>query len=156
MIENRKNEWSELEAKAMEILENPRLLPKDAILKFYQPVLRVWIYPSFSPYKVWVFSNPDFKTIRPKNLKVIEVTWDKNEDYRRLNNPLEGLKKGFGTRPKLEIKSIEIESEVFESIYTELKQVQFSAFAARPVRRDTIACSGPLGPNISSSTLSST
>lgn len=129
MIEHREKEWQELESKAVKLLNNPYLLPKDAILKFYQPILRLWIYPSFSPCKVWIFNEPNFRTIKPKTLIVRQVRWDGNADYERLNNPLEGLKKGFHTEPKLEIESIEITKEVFGKIFSELQQIQFPAFA---------------------------
>lgn len=129
MIEKREKQWLELEAKAEKLLENPYLLPKEAILKFYSPVLRLWTYPSFEPYKVWIFSEPDFRTIRPKNLKIIRAFWDRNEDYRRLSHPLEGLKKGFHSEPEIEVRSIEITKEVFEQIFCELKQIRFPAFS---------------------------
>ncbi len=129
MLEKREKEWNELEAKAMKMLENPYLLPKEAILKFYNPVLRLWVYPSFEPYKVWIFSEPNFKTIRLENLKIICAVWDRNEDFLRLDDPLEGLKKGFHTEPKIEVRSIEITKEVFERIFSELKVIRFPAFA---------------------------
>lgn len=129
MIENRQEEFQVLESKAMRLLENPDLLPKDALLKFYKPILRLWIYPSFSPYKVWIFCEPDFRTIKPDNLIIREIIWDRNEDSRRFTNPLEGLKKGFHTEPELLTKSVEIEKQVFDKIFNELKQIPFPAFA---------------------------
>ena len=123
MIEKREDEWQELETKAERMLENPWLLPRDAILKFYRPILRLWIYPSFSPYKVWIFCKPDFRKINPMTFIIREVTWDRNADAQRLNNPLEGLKKGFHTEPEIELKSIEIEKEMFDKIFSELKQI---------------------------------
>ncbi len=129
MIEDRENEWQNLQAKALQMLENPHLLPKDTILKFYQPILRLWIYPSFEPYKIWIFYEPDFRTIQPENLIVSQVVWDRNDDGQRLNNPLKGLKEGFHTEPTFEIKSIEITKETFNRIFNELQQIQFPAFA---------------------------
>lgn len=129
MIEKREKDWEILEQRAVKTLESSYLLCKDVILKFYKPILRLWIYPSFEPYQVWYFSEPDFKTISLKNFKVIQGIWNRNEDFQRLNNPIEGLKKGFETEPKIEVSSIEIEKEVFEKIFDELRQIQFSAFA---------------------------
>jgi hypothetical protein len=129
MVENRQEEWQMLESKAMQMLEKPRLLPKDAILKFYEPILRLWIYPSFSPYKVWIFYEPNFRTIALSNLIIREITWDRGKDYERLTNPLTGLKKGFDTEPRFEFKSFEIEKETFDRFFSELKQIEFSAFA---------------------------
>jgi hypothetical protein len=130
MIEKREKEWNELEAKAEKLLNNPYLLlRKDAILKFYDPILRLWIYPSFEPYQVWLFNEPNFKTIHVENLKVIRAVWNRNEDYLRLNHPLEGLKDGFHTEPKLEIESIEMEKELFNKIFSDLQQIQFPVFA---------------------------
>lgn len=129
MIEKRDKEWQELESKAENLLQNSGLLPKDAILKFYNPILRLWIYPSFSPYKVWIFYEPDFRTIQPENLIVRQIIWERDADGQRLNNPLEGLEKGFHTEPKLEIESTEIKKEIFTKIFSELQQIHFPAFA---------------------------
>lgn len=142
MIENRSEEFQEIESKAMRLLENPNRLPKDAILKCYKQILRLWIYPSFSPYKVWIFNEPDFRTIKPNNIIIRQVIWDRNTDYQRLSNPLEGLKKGFHIEPNLEIKSVEIKKECFDEIFEELKQIQFPAFAnyGKTIGIDGISC----------------
>jgi len=142
MLEKREKEWNELKAKAIKMLDNPPLLPKEAVLKFYNPVLRLWIYPSFEPFRVWIFSEPNFKTIRLENLKIIRAFWDQNEDFRRLNDPLEGLKKGFHTEPKIEVQSIEITREMFDGIFSELKQIPFPAFAnyRKSVGIDGVRC----------------
>ncbi|HEY8563547.1 MAG TPA: hypothetical protein VIL74_24425 [Pyrinomonadaceae bacterium] len=129
MIAKREKEWQELESKARKSLSNLDLLPKGVILKFYAPVLRLWTYPSFEPYKVWIFSEARFQTIRVRNLKIIRAVWDQNEDYRRLCFPLEGLKKGFHTDPSIVVQSIERTPEVFDRIFAELKRIQFPAFA---------------------------
>jgi hypothetical protein len=47
-----------------------------------------------------------------------------------LANPLEGLKKGFDTEPRLEIKSTKIEREIYENLHSKLKEIKFSAFAS--------------------------
>ena len=91
------------EAKRManEIANRPPVavrLAKEAILKFYKPILRLWIYPSFESYIVWIFNEPDFRMIQPKNLIIRQIIWDRNADAQRLNNPLEGLKKGLSYR----------------------------------------------------------
>lgn len=120
-----------LEEEAMRMLENPSLLPKeDAILKFYEPILRLWTYPSFSPYKVWVFCEPNFRTINPSDLIIRKVIWDRHTDLDRLANPLEGLKKGFDTEPRLVIRSTKVEREIYENLYSKLNEIKFSAFAS--------------------------
>lgn len=129
MIEKRQNQWNLLEDKALKMLATLDLLPKEAVLKFYQPILRLWIYPSFEPYRVWHFCKPDFKTINPKKIRIIKAVWNRNEDSRRLGDPLKGLKEGFELEPRIEVSSIEIEMEFFETIFDELKQIQFPAFA---------------------------
>lgn len=129
MFEKRENEWNLLEDKALKMLANIHLLPKDAILRFYRPVLRLWIYPSFEPHQVWFFSEPDFKTINPKTFRIIKAVWDRNEDYKRLSNPFKGLREGFGSEPKIEVSSIEIEREFFENLFNDLQTIPFPAFA---------------------------
>ena len=129
MIERCEKEWSELENKAFELLRSFRLLSKKEVSKLYNPMLRLWIYPSFQPYQVWYFCEPHFKAAHLKNFKIIGAIWDRNEDYRRLSDPLKGLKEGFEAEPRIEVSSIEIEREFFEKIFDELKQIQFPAFA---------------------------
>lgn len=129
MIEKREKEWHDLAARAEKMLNNPKLLRTEAILKFYQPILRLWIYPSFEPYEVWTFCEPNFATIRPTNLKVINAVWDQNEDYRRLSDPLKGLKEGFHVEPQIDVRSIEITKKTFDEIFFELQKIQFPAFA---------------------------
>lgn len=129
MLEKREKEWRKLESEAENLLNNPYLLTENATSKFYKPILRLWIYPSFSPYKVWIFNEPDFRTVKPNNLIIRQIIWDREADYQRLANPLEGLKKGFHINPDFETKSAEIQKENFDEIFENLKRIHFPAFA---------------------------
>ncbi len=129
MIEKRQKEIKELEENAMQILDNPELLPKDSAFNFWNPILRLWVYPSFETYKVWVFYEANYQTIKLTDISIREITWDRLADLERLMNPLEGLKKGFDTKPQIESKSVKIEAESFKDIFNSLQNIDFPAFA---------------------------
>lgn len=128
MIEKREEEWQKLEAKALQMLENPRLLPKDETIKHFIPILHLWIAPTFTPHKHWVFckARPQVNP-QPKPI-VRQLIWQRNADFQRLNNPLIGLQEGFHIEPTFEIRTIEIDNEKLKNLHEDLTQVQFSAF----------------------------
>ncbi|HRH42198.1 MAG TPA: hypothetical protein PKY82_11275 [Pyrinomonadaceae bacterium] len=128
MIENREKEWQELEQKASQILNNPTLLPKDAINKHFDPTLHLWISPTFTPEKHWVFYQPQ-PQINPQSQPIVrQIIWQRDADFQRLNNPLVGLQQGFQAEPAFEIKTIEIEREFFRKIHTQLSKIQLLPF----------------------------
>lgn len=99
MIERREKEWAELESKATDLIEHPDLLPKGEHLRGFVPRFRLWRYPAFESYQLWiVYQKSDLQAVARK------VMWDRIADMTRLSNPLEGLKKGFHTNPNLNIK----------------------------------------------------
>lgn len=52
------------------------------------------------------------------------------------------MKKGVHTEPEIEIRSIEIEKEIFDKFFSELKQIEFPAFAnyRKSIGIDGIRC----------------
>ena len=113
----------------MQMLDNPEFLPKDSAFNFWNPILRLWVYPSFEPYKVWIFYEANYRTIKLTDIFIRQVVWDRESDYERLLNPLEGLKRGFNTQPKIESKSLKVKAKVFEELFTSLQKIDFPAFA---------------------------
>lgn len=128
MIEKRENEWLELESRAKRIFENPRLLPKDDATKLFTPILHLWISPTFTPEKHWIFYKPQSQ-LNPLPKPIIrQLIWERQADFERLNNPLVGLKEGFQTAPTFEIKTVEIEQKNFENLHQQLAEIRFPAF----------------------------
>ena len=128
MIENREKEWQQLESTARQMLDNPRLLPIDSITKNFTPTLHLWISPTFTPEKHWVFYQPQ-PHINPQPTPIVQqIIWQKDADFQRLNNPLIGLQNGFHSEPTLEIKTIEIENEKFQKLLTQLSKVYLPPF----------------------------
>jgi len=128
MIEKRDDEWYELEAKARQMLENSQFFPKDETIKHFIPTLHLWITPSFTPEKHWVFYDPRPQLNPLPKPRVRQFVWKKQEDYKRLNDPLIGLKEGFHSEPTFEIKTIEIERENFKRLHEDLAEIHFPAF----------------------------
>lgn len=123
MIENRAKEWQELEQKALQMLNNPRLLPKDEINKHFNPTLHLWISPTFTPEKHWVFYQPQ-PQINPQPQPIVrQIIWTRDEDFQRLNN-----QQGFQAEPTFEIKTIEIEREFFRKIHIQLSKIKIPPF----------------------------
>ena len=129
MIEKREKEWQELEAKARQMLGNLHLLPKDETTKNFAPTLHLWITPTFTPEKHWVFYKPRPQINPQPNPFVRQLIWQKQSDYKRLNNPLTGLQEGFHADPTFETKTVEIEKEMLDALHQQLSEIRFPAFA---------------------------
>jgi len=128
MIEDREKEWQNLQAKALQMLENPRLLPKDLQIKNFNQTLHLWISPTFTPEKHWIFYTPQ-PQINPQPKPIVQqIIWQRETDFRRLNDPLIGLQEGFYTEPTFEIKTIEIEKEIFDKIHENLTKIKVLPF----------------------------
>jgi hypothetical protein len=130
MIEKREKEWQELEQKALQMLENPQLLPKDETTKKGVLTLHLWISPTFTPDKHWFFYKPQPQINPPPKPFVRQMIWQKQNDFQRLNNPLIGLQEGFHAEPTFETKTIEIEKEMLEKLHQQLSEISFPAFAS--------------------------
>jgi hypothetical protein len=128
MNESREKEWEELEAKAKQILENPRMLPEDFTAKHFTPVLHVWIAQTFTPETHWVFCKP-LPQLNPQPKPIVkEIIWEQQKDSSRLHNPLVGLKEGFHTEPTIKLKKVEIEKDVLKNILDQLSKIQIPPF----------------------------
>lgn len=128
MIEDREKEWQNLQAKALQMLENPRLLPKDLQIKNFNQTLHLWISPTFTPEKHWIFYTPQ-PQINPQPKPIVQqIIWQRETDFRRLNDPLIGLQEGFYTEPTFEIKTIEIELEFYRKIRSKLSEIKLLPF----------------------------
>ncbi len=128
MTENREKEWQYLQANAQQMLDNPRLLPKDFTTKHFNPTLHLWISPTFTPDKHWVFYKPQSQ-INPQPKPIVQqIIWKKTVDFQRLNNPLIGLQEGFQLSPTFDIKTVEIEFETYHKMHNDLAKISFPAF----------------------------
>lgn len=128
MLEKREKEWQELEAKVKQILENPRFLPKDETTKQFIPTLHLWIAPAFSSDKHWFFYEPRVQLNPQPKPRVRQLCWKKQDDFKRLNNPLIGLKEGFHSEPSFDIKTVEIDKEIFKKFHNQLSNIRLPAF----------------------------
>lgn len=128
MTEICEKEWQNLQATARQMLENPRFLPKDLQIKQFHQTLHLWISPTFTPEKHWIFYTPQ-PQINPQPKPVVQqIIWQRETDFRRLNDPLIGLQEGFHIEPTFEIKTIEIGSEFYQKIRVELAKIKIPPF----------------------------
>lgn len=124
MPETREKEWRNLQATAQQMLENPRLLPKDLQIRQFNQILHLWISPTFTPEKHWVFSEPQ-PQINPQPKPVVQqIIWLRDVDLQCLNN----LQDDFQTKPSFEIKTTEIELEFYRKLRSELAKIQLPPF----------------------------
>jgi hypothetical protein len=128
MTKNREKEWQNLLTKATQMLENPHLLPTDRKNKQFNPTLHIWISPTFTPDKHWVFYTPQHQ-LNPQPKPIVrQIVWRKELDYPRLMNPETDLQDEVQLEPTFEIKTIEIEKEDFDKIRCELEKIAVSPF----------------------------
>lgn len=128
MIERREKEWQELEAKASQMLWNFQLLPKDETTRNFTPTLHLWISPTFTPEKHWFFYKPRPQINPQPKPFVRQMIWQKQSDFKRLNDPLTGLQEGFHAEPTFETKTVEIAKEMLENLHQKLSEIRFPAF----------------------------
>lgn len=130
-MEQRQKEWREHETQATYLLEHPHLLPEQKGLGKFQLALRLWHYPAFEPYTVWL-------VYRGENCLLREVIWDRQTDANRILDPLEGLKYGFQTIPSFRIRSVELVGEEIDRRLSDLKRISLPVF----IQSNTIGLDG--------------
>jgi hypothetical protein len=128
MTENREKEWLNLLSKATQMLDNPRLMPKDLQIQQFNQTLHLWISPTFTPDKHWIFYKPQSQINPQPKIIVQQIIWEKREDFQRLINSAFDLQDEFQLEPTFEINTIEIEQESFVKLYNELSKIQLPPF----------------------------
>ncbi len=108
-MEQRQSEWWQLESQALAILERPQQHVRLEISKGRSPVLRVWQFPSSSVHCAWFVFGPSHKT-KSSMWFVQEIVWDRPEDYKRMSDPLVGIKHplGFVPTPRIKTRTAEV------------------------------------------------
>lgn len=124
MTETREKEWRNLQATAQQMLDNPRLMPKDLQIRQFNQNLHLWISPTFTPEKHWVFNEPQQQINPQPKLIVQQIIWQRDVDFQRLRNSPED----FQIEPTFEIKTIEIEWEFYRKIRSGLSKIQLPPF----------------------------
>lgn len=128
MIEKRDIEWQNLRAKAAQMLETPRLLPKDLQVKHFDQTLHLWISPTFTPEKHWIFYTPQ-PQLNPLPKPVVQqIIWRRDTDFQRMMNAETDLQDAFQIEPTFEIKTVELERKFYREIRTELSKIQIPPF----------------------------
>ncbi len=119
-VERREREWSDLQNRALYLLENVEQLAPREPIRGLHPVLRLWVYPSYESYTAWTI----FRTIpnAAPELTIVRLSaWDRPFDSRRLREPLEGAKNGFSTEPTFEVRDAVLSPEDVAKLHLERK-----------------------------------
>ncbi len=103
-LEQRPKEMQETEERARGYLRDATAIPSAPSLTGYSLQFRLWHYPAFHVYQSWsVFELR--RRSEPVSLVVRQITWDRPHDCQRLRaDPLLGLREGFHTHPKIELR----------------------------------------------------
>ncbi len=124
MTETHEKQWQQLQTTARQMLDNPRLLPKDFATKHFNPTLHLWISPTFTPEKHWVFSEPQAQ-VNPQPKPIVQqIIWQQNTDFQRWRNSPED----FQIEPTFEIKTVEIDREKLRGWQNQLSKIHLPPF----------------------------
>jgi hypothetical protein len=99
--------WKRLEALARWNLENADQLPPREVTLGMGILLRHWRYPRSGDHVSWSLILPA-RDYRTRRAVVREVAWDRLADWKRLNAPLEALKRRQGQEPSLRMRDAEL------------------------------------------------
>lgn len=124
MTQNHEKEWRNLQTTAQQMLDNPRLLPKDLQIRQFNQTLHLWISPTFTPEKHWIFYMPQYQ-LNPQPKPIVQqIIWQRDADFQSLRNSTES----YQLEPTFEIKPIEIEWEFYRKIRSEISKIQLPPF----------------------------
>jgi len=129
--ENRGHEFLEVERLAVSYMKHPHEMPKAQSLAAWKPIVLLWDFPSFRPYRSWgIFQRRERRASKDLSL-VRQITWDRGADAERLSNPLTGLREGFHVQPTLEVRDRPLDTARLERFLDELRSISFPAFCAQ-------------------------
>lgn len=130
--------WDELHKfteHAERLLANPDLLLDRQDLSSFHIELRLWHYPSFDPWTVWLLCRNAQNGL---SHQVREIVWDKESDSNRFIDPLQKLKHGIPQEPDFRIRVAALAPDEIEPRLAELRKMSFPAF----MEPDSIGCDG--------------
>jgi hypothetical protein len=84
MSEDREGHWAELEARAHRLLEHAKEVEPREQVRRHGSLLRLWRFPAFGPQATWTILIPGRKGSPGATPLVREVTWEREEDHRRV------------------------------------------------------------------------
>ena len=99
--------WKRMEALALWSLEKADQLPPREVTLGMGILLRHWRYPRSGDHVSWSLILPA-RDYRTRRAVVREVAWDRLADWKRMNAPLEALKRRQGQEPSLQVRDAEL------------------------------------------------
>lgn len=115
-------EWTDLAEKARRAIDNPLLLPVDQATKHFSAVLHLWVQPTFTPERHFVFYEPN-RNLNPLPKPILrKVEWNRESDLARVRNG----ELDFG--PTFSYRTAEIEWEELRRVTKRLATISFPPF----------------------------
>ncbi|HEX7900542.1 MAG TPA: hypothetical protein VF950_22445 [Planctomycetota bacterium] len=105
--------WKRVEGLALWSLENANQLPPREVTRGMAILLRHWRYPRSGDHVSWSLILPA-RDYRTRRALLREVAWDRLADWKRMNAPLEALKRRQGQEPSLRVRDAELGWEEIE------------------------------------------
>lgn len=124
MTDNRDKNWRIFQTAVQQMLDNPRLLPAHLQIGQFNQTLHLWISPTFTPEKHWVFSEPQHQVNPRPKPRVQQIIWQQSADFQRLREfPDDVL-----SEPTFDIKTIEIDWDFYLKIREQLSKIHIPPF----------------------------
>ncbi len=99
--------WKRIEALALWSLENAAQLPRREVSLGMAIMLRHWRYSRSGDHVSWSLILPA-RDYRTRRALLREVAWDRLADWKRMNAPLEALKRRQGQEPSLRVRDADL------------------------------------------------
>lgn len=123
MTSDRDNEWIAFAGKARRMIDDPAQMPVDEATKHFSPVLHLWISPTFTPERHYVFYEPRPNLNPLPKPFVRKIAWIEPADLARFRND-EVL-----DSPTFSFESAAIEWSELRVIFDALSKLTFPPFA---------------------------
>jgi hypothetical protein len=137
-MERREKEIGLIRDKAESCLRRPVCLLPTLPRTDYATILRLWHSPAFHANKSWCVYQPTGVNSSRYKSAVVETCWDAPGDYKRMSDPLEGLKSGFLPEPTMMMRFTAFDF----TDYSELLSQKHSMALAIVSRPECAGCDG--------------
>lgn len=124
-MEHNWNEQLKRAEHAKHLLANPDLLLKSEDMGGFHVELRLWHYPTFEPWTVWLLCHSARDGV---SYEVREIVWDNGRDSNRSVDPSQNLKLGSPMEPDFRMRVASLSPAEIEPRVAVLRNISFPAF----------------------------
>lgn len=132
--------WHLVSENARKMLDDPRLLPDDLRGRHFEPTLHLWVSPTFTPEKHWIYSLPR-PNLQPKPKPIVQqIVWQREIDLQRIMAAELDPQIEISLDPTFEIKTTEIELDIYRRMRDKLGSCKLAPF----LEHDSVGRDGDL------------